>query len=842
MVIEKAREENERQNARNGPDRFMPTQEPDWNPNSDGEIRLLIPESKAIEVRVFMLQDSSKEEQIPEAVDNAVTPLVWASEVPGRSKLAEPAKVTLKPGAKPVRQNQYPIKWEARKGLEGLITEFLEYGLLVECESEYNTPILPVKKSGGKEYRLVQDLRAINQIVQDIHPVVANPYTLLTSLKEEHKWFTVLELKDAFFCIPLDTKSQSIFAFEWESPATGRKTQLTWTVLPQGFKNSPTLFGNQLAKELEMWKKQNQGEGILLQYVDDILIAAESKETCFEMTISLLNFLGQGGYRVSRNKAQIGKEAVIYLGFEISQGQRQLGNERKEAICQIPEPNSPKELKAFLGMIGWCRLWILNYGLYVKPLYEALKESKDQYLTWTPECHKSFKELRKALMMAPALGLPDLTKPFELFVHERQHLALGVLAQRLGPWKRPVGYFSKQLDTVSKGWPGCLRAVAATVLLIQEARKLTMGQKIVVYVPHMVITVLEQKGGHWLSPSRMLKYQVVLLEQDDVELKTTAIVNPAMFLSTENPTEKLEHDCLLTIEQVYSSRPDLKDEPLKDPDLELFMDGSSFVQEGRRMAGYAVVTTDKVLESGTLPANTSAQKAELVALKQALRMAEGKRANIWKDSKYAFSVIHAHGAIWKERGLLSAQGSPIRHKEEVLQLLQDVQKPKEVAVMHCKAHQFGQTLHIPPENAWRAQICLLTEKNPTEEGDIPDEVLDAVIPIAWSSGTPGRAKNVTPVKIQLKPGAQPVRKKQYPIKLEARKGLFGSALAKELEQWHSEYNTITLLQYVDGLLIGSDTNEECLEATISLLNFLALAGYRVSKKKAQIGKERDLKL
>jgi len=42
----------------------------------------------------------------------------------------------------------------------------------------------------------------------------------LTSLKEEHKWFTVLDLKDAFFCIPLDAQNQSIFAFEWESPAT----------------------------------------------------------------------------------------------------------------------------------------------------------------------------------------------------------------------------------------------------------------------------------------------------------------------------------------------------------------------------------------------------------------------------------------------------------------------------------------------------------------------------------------------------------------------------------------------------------------------------------------------
>jgi len=48
----------------------------------------LIPESKAVEARVFMLQDSFKEEQISEEVENAVIPLVWANEVPGQSKLA----------------------------------------------------------------------------------------------------------------------------------------------------------------------------------------------------------------------------------------------------------------------------------------------------------------------------------------------------------------------------------------------------------------------------------------------------------------------------------------------------------------------------------------------------------------------------------------------------------------------------------------------------------------------------------------------------------------------------------------------------------------------------------
>ncbi|KAK4810546.1 LOW QUALITY PROTEIN: hypothetical protein QYF61_004509, partial [Mycteria americana] len=245
-------------------------------------------------------------EEIPAEVEDAVMPLVWASGIPGRSKLVEPVKVVLKSGTKPVRQNQYPIKWEARKGLEELITKFLNYELLIECESEYNTLILPVKKQNGKEYRLVQDLRAVNQIVQDIHPVVANPYTLLTSLKENQKWFTVLDLKDAFFCIPLDKDNQAIFAFEWKAPPLdARHNSPGWCYL----EGSKIVLQYLLAKELEVWKKENS-EGIILQYVDDILIAAETQEDCLQVTISLLNFFGTSRIPSIKKQGPDGKETL----------------------------------------------------------------------------------------------------------------------------------------------------------------------------------------------------------------------------------------------------------------------------------------------------------------------------------------------------------------------------------------------------------------------------------------------------------------------------------------------------------------------------------------------------
>jgi len=106
-------------------------------------------------------------------------------------------------------------------------------------------------------------------------------------------------------------------------------------MLPQGFKNSPTLFRNRLATELEQ-RDQPHGAGTILQYVDDLLIATETKEICITWTMSLLNFLGLNGYRVSPQKAQTAQQHVIYLEYEIAAGQRTLGTTRKEVICQTP--------------------------------------------------------------------------------------------------------------------------------------------------------------------------------------------------------------------------------------------------------------------------------------------------------------------------------------------------------------------------------------------------------------------------------------------------------------------------------------------------------------------------
>lgn len=140
-----------------------------------------------------------------------------------------------------------------------------------------------------------------------------------------------------------------------------------------------------------------------------------------------------------------------------------------------------------------------------------------------------------------------------------------------------------------------------------------MGQPIAALVPHAVAAILEHKGHHWISPSWLAKDQALLLEQDDTTLKTSSSLNPATLLPIAEQ-EPLHHDCMVVIEQVYASRPDLKHQPLENADLELYTDRSSFKHKGVQKAGYAVVTIDKETEDRSLPWNTSAQKAELIAL------------------------------------------------------------------------------------------------------------------------------------------------------------------------------------------------------------------------------------
>ena len=139
--------------------------------------------------------------------------------------------------------------------------------------------------------------RLANQATMTPHPTVPNPYTLLRLLSPSAKIYTCLDLKNAFFCICLIPVSQPIFAFEWDNPAGGSKQQLPGLTSHKDLRIPTTIFGEALASNLDSLRPE-QFSCWLLQYVDDLPLAAKNGEDCWEGTKAFLQLLLEFGYQV----------------------------------------------------------------------------------------------------------------------------------------------------------------------------------------------------------------------------------------------------------------------------------------------------------------------------------------------------------------------------------------------------------------------------------------------------------------------------------------------------------------------------------------------------------------
>ena len=149
-----------------------------------------------------------------------------------------------------------------------------------------------------------------------------------------------------------------------------------------------------------------------------------------------------------------------------------------------------------------------------------------------------------------------------------------------------------------------------------------------------------------MSDQRILKYQAVLIE---IQASLYPLVRFLTQPPSHTPKSSLPfHSCLETLDHWTKPQEGLLEDPLTNPEEFWYTDGSSFVLDRKRRAGYEVVSNFETIRAKPLPPGTSAQLAELMALTRALELGKGKRVVIYTDFKYALLVLHAHAAIWKK--------------------------------------------------------------------------------------------------------------------------------------------------------------------------------------------------
>ena len=116
-----------------------------------------------------------------------------------------------------------------------------------------------------------------------------------------------------------------------------------------------------------------------------------------------------------------------------------------QAIRDWPTPSSVHDLRGFLGLAGYYRKFVRNFGVIAKPLTDLLK--KDSLFVWTSIHESTFLTLKVALSSALVLALPDFSIPFEIET-DASGVGVGAVLQQRG---HPLAYTSKALGPRNQG-------------------------------------------------------------------------------------------------------------------------------------------------------------------------------------------------------------------------------------------------------------------------------------------------------------------------------------------------------------------------------------------------------
>ncbi|XP_048853493.1 uncharacterized protein LOC125721578 [Brienomyrus brachyistius] len=595
-----------------------------------------------------------------------------------------PVDFLLHPSAGPLWVKQYQHKPAAEEGIAETVAGLLRAGVLEGSTSQWNTPILPVEKAGTGKYRMAHDLRAINELLLTPTVPVPNPYVALTNLTPSQTWFTCIDLANAFFSVPLAPHCRDVFSF------TYRGCQFRYTRLPQGFALSPGIFNQVLKQSLQGC---HLPDGVtLVQYVDDLLIAAPTAEAALEATRSVLLWLAEKGFKVSKDKIQVARTVVSFLGRVLSGKGTGLSPAHRSAILSHPKPIIVKDMLSFLGLTGYSRTYIADYTGLTQPLRALVRphglRSLSATLTWDQPAEEAFITLKQRLAQAADLALPDYSLPFHLDVSETGDVVNAVLFQKKGGERKVLMYISTKLDTTEQRHPSCTRHVAGVAKAVQKTAHIVMGHALHILTTHSVVAYVNSQTFTMTSlrQQRLSK----ILEAPHLTFVHEGI-NMADRMGGGAP-----HECEARVRKEEKVREDLAAEQIEGTE-EWFTDGCCFrTESGSLQAGFAVVAREglgfRTLKAERLEGAQSAQRAEIRAVIEALKVAEGKEVTLYSDSAYAVGAVHVELSQWLRAGFLTAGNKPIKHEADMRELAEALMLPEKIAVVKCKGHEGSGTV------------------------------------------------------------------------------------------------------------------------------------------------------
>ena len=380
----------------------------------------------------------------------------------------------------PVRAPMYRYPETAKQTIGDMLEDMEARGIIEKSTAAWLSPIVLVNKPDGTK-RMCLDFRKVNtHLATDIYPLPR-----LDELVEQasgNKYYTTLDLKEAYFQITLHENSRDLTTF------SDGVSLYRFRRLPFGLSCSPAIFSRQITSVLAPLLR----EGWVRNYLDDIILWAPDFSTMLQRIDEVFTCLQNNGIKLNLSKCTFGEAEVKFLGHLVSEKGCRPDPKNVEAVRKMRPPKTVKEVRRYLGMCGFYRKHIPDFAKIAAPLYELTKKEVD--FKWTETCQASFETLKISLVEAPVLARAKVSQPFIVTTDASQTHVGGVLSQiQEDGSDRPIGYFSKKLKPPESRYSATDREALAIILTCRNFHHYLWGTKFTVHTDHRPLTSIFKK-------------------------------------------------------------------------------------------------------------------------------------------------------------------------------------------------------------------------------------------------------------------------------------------------------------------------------------------------------------
>lgn len=372
----------------------------------------------------------------------------------------------------PIKQRHYPISPAIQKLMYEELNRMISLGVVEESNSAWSSPVTLVVKPGKN--RLCLDARKVNaRTIKDAYPL---PHIEgILSRLQDTRFISAIDLKDAFWQIPLEKRSREKTAFTIPG-----KPLYQYTVMPFGLCNAAQRLCRLMDKVIPSRLRQN-----VFVYLDDLLVCSSNFEEHLILLEEVASCLSHAKLTINVEKSKFCFQELKYLGFVVGNGHIKTDDSKVAAVRDFPLPKTPKQLRRFLGMSGWYRRFIKNFATLAAPLHACLTKDKLKKFALSEEAIVAFNEIKKSMISAPVLVNPDFSKHFYIQCDASTMGVGGVLFQMDdGNNERPIAYMSAKLNKAQRNYSVTELECYAAILSVKRFRPYVEGMPFTIITDH----------------------------------------------------------------------------------------------------------------------------------------------------------------------------------------------------------------------------------------------------------------------------------------------------------------------------------------------------------------------